>query len=158
RMWEIWQAGNKPASFTAAALPSMSTNNAASSPVRQQAVELLQRRSEQTEQGRPIHADVTTAFREAVALHRKGRLAEAEKCYRQILERHPDHFDSLHLLGVVYSQRGKHAEAVRQIDAALKVNPEAASALNNRGLALEKLERPDEALLSYDQAIALEPD
>src|SRR5262245_38752089 len=98
------------------------------------------------------------AFKQAVALHRRGRFAEAEKLYRQILETHPDRFDSLHLLGVVYGQLGKHAEAVRQIDAALKVNPRVAPALNNRGLALEKLERLDEALASYDQAIALKPD
>jgi tetratricopeptide (TPR) repeat protein len=69
-----------------------------------------------------------------------------------------NHCDRLHLLGVVYSQRGNHAEAVRQIDAALKINPKTASALNNRGNALQELKRPDEALASYNWALALKPD
>src|SRR5262245_54345954 len=102
--------------------------------------------------------DLTGTFKQALAFHRTGRLADAENLYRQILETNPNHFDSLHLLGVVCGQRHKHGEAVRQIDAALKVNPNVASALNNRGLALEKLERLDEALASYDKAIALKPD
>ena len=70
----------------------------------------------------------------------------------------PNHFDSLHLLGVIFHQRGNHAEAVRQIDAALKINPKAAFAHNNRGLVLQELKRFDEALASYDKALALEPD
>jgi tetratricopeptide (TPR) repeat protein len=66
--------------------------------------------------------DYTAAFKQALGFHQTGRLADAEKIYRQILETQPNHFDSLHLLGLVYSQRGKHAEAVRQINAALKTN------------------------------------
>ena len=85
-------------------------------------------------------------------------MAEAEKIYRQILKVQPNHFASLHLLGVIYHQRGYHAKAVRQIDFALKVNPNAASAHCNRGLALHKLKRLDEALASYDKALALKPD
>jgi protein O-GlcNAc transferase len=102
--------------------------------------------------------DVASLFSQALAFHRGGRLEEAENNYLQILEVQSDHFDSLHLLGVVFFQRGSHAEAVRQIDVALKVNPKVASAHNNRGNALQGLERLDEALESYDRAIALEPD
>jgi protein O-GlcNAc transferase len=98
------------------------------------------------------------AFAEAMALHRAGRLAEAQEIYVRILARQPDHFDSRHLLGVVHSQRGNYAEAVRQIDTALTINPKAAAALSNRGFALHELRRFDEAVASYDKAIALKPD
>ena len=64
--------------------------------------------------------EFTVAFKQALGFHQTGRLGEAEKTYRQILETQPEHFDSLHLLGVVYSQRGKYAEAVRQIDVAFE--------------------------------------
>jgi tetratricopeptide (TPR) repeat protein len=94
---------------------------------------------------------------QALALHQAGRLAEAEKNYLQVLKAQPHHFDSLHLLGVIYHQRGNYAEAVRQIDVALKLNPELASAYNNRGNALKELKRLDEAVASYDKAIALNP-
>src|SRR6516162_9934171 len=104
------------------------------------------------------HAELASAFSQALALHQAGRLAEAEKIYGQILKVQPNHFDSLHLVGVIYAQRGNHVESVRQIDLALKINPKAAYAHNNRGNALQKLNRLDDALASYDQAIALKPD
>ena len=48
-------------------------------------------------------------------------------------------------------------EAVRQIDAALKINPMFAPAYCNRGGILQELKRLDDALASYDKAIALNP-
>ena len=38
-------------------------------------------------------------FNEAVALHRQGRLRDAEKIYTRVLKAAPDHFDALNLLG-----------------------------------------------------------
>ncbi len=102
--------------------------------------------------------DPHSAFNQALALHRAGRLADAKEIYRQIAKAHPDHVESRHLLGVVCHQLGDHAEAVRQIGFALRINPRHASAYNNRGVVLQHLKRFDEALASYDQAIALEPD
>src|SRR5689334_19715529 len=101
--------------------------------------------------------DLAGAFNEAMAHHRSGRLVEAEIGYRRILERHPDQFDTLHLLGVVHHQRGKHAEAVAQIDAALRLDPTSAAAHSNRGSSLEALGRLDEALASYERALAIRP-
>jgi hypothetical protein len=64
--------------------------------------------------------ELQSALRQALAFHGGGQLGEAEKGYLKIMQVQPDHFDSLHMLGVVYDQRGNHAEAVRQIDVALK--------------------------------------
>ena len=95
---------------------------------------------------------------EAFALQQAGRLAEAEKAYNQILAAQPDHFDSLHLLGIVYHRRGDDAQALRHIDLALEINPNDILALNNRGIALRALKRFEDALASYDRALALWPD
>ena len=95
---------------------------------------------------------------EAFGLQQAGRLAEAEQAYNQILATHPDHFDSLHLLAIIFHQRGDHAQALRHIDLALKINPNNIPALNNRGIALRELKRFEEALASYDRALALWPD
>jgi tetratricopeptide (TPR) repeat protein len=103
-------------------------------------------------------SEVISLLAEASALHQAGRLAEAEKTYQQILAAEPDHFDSLHLLGIISHQRGDHAQALRHIDLALKVIPDNALALNNRGIALKELKRFEEALASYDRALALQPD
>ena len=84
----------------------------------------------------PPTASITIAplFAEGLALHQAGRLAEAEQLYFRVLAVRPDHFDSLHLLGVIFHQRGDHAEAVRRINLALKLNPNHSPALNNRGM------------------------
>ena len=103
-------------------------------------------------------SELASVFGRALLFHQVSRLLEAEELYRQILKAHPNHFDALHLLGVIYHQRGDHAAAVRHIDAALKINPRLVSAYNNRGNALVELMRFDEALASYDRAIALKPD
>jgi tetratricopeptide (TPR) repeat protein len=101
---------------------------------------------------------VTSLLAEAFALHQAGRLAEAEQTYNRILATQPDHFDTLHLLGIVFHQRGDHAQALLHIDRALKISPNNIPALNNRGIALRELRRFEEALASYDSALALWPD
>jgi tetratricopeptide (TPR) repeat protein len=112
----------------------------------------------------PAHAqhaglsDVASLFAQGLAHHQAGRLVDAETLYNRILATRPDHFDSRHLLGVVFLQRGNHAEAVRHIDLALRRHPDNIHALNNRGTALKELKRFDEALKSYDRALAVRPD
>src|SRR5436190_14884375 len=104
-----------------------------------------------------ISSDLAATFAQALAFHKAGLLAEAETLYRKVIAIQPHHFDSLHLLGVICHQRGNHAEAVRQIDAALNRNPNSAAAHSNRGSALQSLDRFDEALASFDRALALRP-
>jgi Flp pilus assembly protein TadD len=70
-----------------------------------------------------LSIDVASLLHAAVTLHQAGRLGEAEHVYLRILAVQPRHFDSLHLLGVVFSQRGEDVAAVRQMDAAIEVNP-----------------------------------
>ena len=102
--------------------------------------------------------DIGTAFKQGIAHHQAGRLAEAEALYRRVLAVQPRHFDSLHLLGVIAHQRGNNVDAVRQIDAALTLNSNIAGAHSNRGNALLALGRFEDAIASYDRAIALQPD
>jgi tetratricopeptide (TPR) repeat protein len=59
---------------------------------------------------------------------------------------------------VILHQRGKHAEAMQQIDFALKKNRNHAFALNNRGVALGELKHFEGALARFDRAIARQPD
>ena len=52
---------------------------------------------------------------DAVALHRVGRLDEAEAMYRRILETKPGDADALHLLGVVAYQRNRYDEKTEDL-------------------------------------------
>ena len=65
--------------------------------------------------------------------HQAGRLAEAEACYRTILQAEPTHADALHLLGVVAQQVGNYPVAVQLILAAIHSNPRASDYHNNLG-------------------------
>lgn len=101
--------------------------------------------------------DAAHAVEEALALHRQGRLDEAERIYGRVLKAWPDHFDALHLCGMLKLKRGKAGEAYRLIAAALRVEPRSADALCNLGLVLGALKRDGEALASFEKALALDP-
>ncbi len=107
---------------------------------------------------RPAVDGPASSLAEGLARHRAGRLADAERIYSQILGTRPDHFDSRHLLGVVFLQRGNHKDALHHIDLALKAEPNNVFALNNRGVVLQALNRFDEALASLARAVRLRPD
>ena len=90
-------------------------------------------------------------------LHQAGKAWEAELLCRQILEGAPDDFAANQLLGVIRFQEGHPAEALEFFDRAAARQPGFAI-LSNRGAALQLLGRFEEALASYDAALALEPD
>jgi tetratricopeptide (TPR) repeat protein len=101
---------------------------------------------------------VRSLFAEGLALHQAGRLADAEKIYSEVVSLQPDHFDGLHMRGVIFLQCANYTKAVRHIDLALSWNPEDVFALNNRGSALTGMKQFPEALTSYDRALAACPD
>lgn len=101
---------------------------------------------------------VSGVFAQAVSLHQRGAIADAQALYRQILEQVPGHFDALHHLGIAESQSGHFAEANRLLEQALVLEPRSAAAWSNRGIALNALKRYDEALACFDHALAVKPD
>ena len=92
-------------------------------------------------------------FAAALDLHRQGRLTEAELHYRTILAARPDHFDALHMLGVIKLDQGQLGEALNLIAAAMKSKTPSPQILLNYGLVLSALSRHAEALDHFDQAI-----
>jgi tetratricopeptide (TPR) repeat protein len=107
---------------------------------------------------KPGLAAVETKFREASALHERGRLAEAEHLYGEILRQQPDHFDALLRLGVIAAQTGRPERAVELFRKAIKLNGKIPAVHRNLGMALFELKRFRDALASYDRAISLKPD
>ena len=55
-----------------------------------------------------VIADLQGLFADGVRHHQAGRLAEAERVYRAVLEIDPKNADALHLLGVIGGQTGRH--------------------------------------------------
>jgi predicted O-linked N-acetylglucosamine transferase (SPINDLY family) len=93
----------------------------------------------------------------AIALHERGRLAQAEALYRAILQAEPGHFDALHFLGIAAGQQGQAQSAIDLFDRALEINPNDAATHYDRGNALLALRRYAEALDSCERALALDP-
>ena len=106
----------------------------------------------------PQAASPDPDMQHAMALHQQGRLADAECAYAAITQRHPEHAEAWHLLGVVALQTGRLERAVDLIGAAIMRDAGIAGAYNNRAIALRRLGRLEAALDSLDRAIALEPD
>jgi predicted O-linked N-acetylglucosamine transferase (SPINDLY family) len=103
-------------------------------------------------------ADPDAEFARALALHQTGRAADARLLYRDLLQRHPRHFDALHFLAVAEMQHGRLEEADRLFRQALAINPSSAPLHSNRSVVLYDLRRFEEAVASCDRALALKPD
>ncbi len=101
---------------------------------------------------------VSQIFAAALAHHRADRPAEAEALYREILERLPDHPDTLHLLGVVVFQQGRPLEALELITHAVELEPDKTEFLYNLGEVLRSLGRRDDALAYCQRILELEPE
>lgn len=100
---------------------------------------------------------VDAEFQRAYEHHRAGRVADAAALYERVVAAAPSHADALHLLGSIKAQSGQPAEGERLIAAALRIKPDVPLMWSNHGNALALLERRDDAIRSYDRALALAP-
>lgn len=94
----------------------------------------------------------------ATELHQGGRLAEAERGYRQILGTCPDYADALYRLGQLLSTKGSYSEARRVFMRLTRVRPDAAKAWHYLAQACEMLGDVREAERAYRKVSTIEPD
>jgi predicted TPR repeat methyltransferase len=95
-------------------------------------------------------------FEKAKALQKSGSLAQAEECYRQLLERDPRSLKALNNLGVLLEAQKRTAEAERVYRRALQIHPNSADVLYNLGHALQADGRLHDAEQCYRRAISLD--
>ncbi|MCC7217916.1 MAG: tetratricopeptide repeat protein [Burkholderiales bacterium] len=101
--------------------------------------------------------DVEAALAEARALQRRGRLDEARRACRAILDAVPTSREALRLAGLVSFLREAHDELLLVADEVARRAPDSAAAAALRGLACLAQGRAGDALASCEAAIALEP-
>jgi tetratricopeptide (TPR) repeat protein len=106
----------------------------------------------------PATMALQAKFMQGVMMHQQGKLADAESIYREVLQRQPNYFDALHLLGVIALQTQHTELGVELIRKAIGLNANVAAAHSDLGVALTELKLPAEALASCNKAIALKPD
>ena len=77
---------------------------------------------------------------QAFRLLQEGKLADAEKAFRALLDRYPDE-PSLHGgLGMVYSRMKRYAEAVHEFERVLELKPGDLRAYNDLGVTYLRLD------------------
>jgi tetratricopeptide (TPR) repeat protein len=104
----------------------------------------------------PGHFDVVV--QQALVLHQRGQIGDAESLYRQVLAAEPDHPDALHLLGLAKFQGGSPSQAVELIRRAATLRPRNWAFQGNLANVLFQLGNYAEAMAAYRQAAMLKPD
>ena len=94
---------------------------------------------------------------QALQLHRAKKHAEARVLYEQVLGRFPNHFDALHLLGMLCFEQGQHEEALRYLSHALRQNASQAFLHNHYGIVLKATGNIGQAQAAFQEACRIEP-
>jgi protein O-GlcNAc transferase len=102
-------------------------------------------------------SETTDLLQQALALHRRGAVAEAAARYADVLRADPGNAEAYCYLGMIACQHGRFAEGAERARQSLARDPDNPRAHVLLGRALAALGRPDEALASLDRAIALDP-
>ena len=97
-------------------------------------------------------------YESGLSHYRAGRLAEAERIYRQVLALQPNHADTLHMLGVLELQAGRLDAGIELSRRAIAICSTRAIYYRNLGNGLLRTGRIDEAIAVQRQAIRLNPD
>lgn len=99
--------------------------------------------------------EVNNLFRTALALHKIGKIDEAEILYEKILKKNAKHNDSLHLLGVIKSQNNQHLQAINLIEKAIQINDKNAGYYNNLAIAYLKINNINKSILNFNKSIEI---
>jgi predicted O-linked N-acetylglucosamine transferase (SPINDLY family) len=97
---------------------------------------------------------VHQALQLAVQHHQSGKLADAERLYRLILQQDSANPDALHLLGVICGQSGRRGEGIGLIRKALEQKPGEMAFLGNLGRTLLDHGEVEEAIAVLRRAAA----
>ncbi len=109
--------------------------------------------------GDKLHAgSLAAVFKRASELHKAGKLVQAERGYRQILDTEPQHVQALYCLGQLMVTRGKHGAAKRLFMALTEIRPQSEKAWAWLAQSLEARGRLADAVDAYRTIIRINPD
>lgn len=119
----------------------------------------LRRRGAEPSFGSAANAALTETIAElyeaAVACHRAGGLAEAERGYRDILARFPAHAETHSMLGAVLMARGRTDEAIRHFEHVVALKPTQRRAYEDLSRACLAAGQLKGAIATASRALAL---
>ncbi|MCA8919531.1 MAG: tetratricopeptide repeat protein, partial [Planctomycetes bacterium] len=93
----------------------------------------------------------------AIALHRAGKLNEAEAAYVAVPQNAPEHVDAVHLRGVLALQRGNAGQAIELIQQAIQIRNDVPAMHSNIAEAYRAMGRLNDAIAHARTALKLDP-
>lgn len=93
----------------------------------------------------------------AIQLHESGRFDEAKSLYHKVLEAHPHHAGTRHMLGLAEHQSGQHNAAIEQLKKAAAAEPRNAMYAGNLGVAYKAQGDNERAITAYKKALGIDP-
>ena len=96
-------------------------------------------------------------FQWALTMHRQGQLDNAAIAYKEIILEKPNYLEVLHMFGLLRYQQGSNNDAMRYLNAALKIAPANASILTDSGVVLSKIGQHWNAVVNYNKSLTLRP-
>jgi protein O-GlcNAc transferase len=96
-------------------------------------------------------------FESGLAHHRAGRVAEAERVYREVLARQPNHAQAYYNLGIALIDRAPMANVAACFREAIRIKPDYGEAYVNLGVVLVSSGLFDEAFAVNEEAVRLLP-
>tara|TARA_B100000700_G_scaffold110280_1_gene124297 strand:+ start:456 stop:1922 length:1467 start_codon:yes stop_codon:yes gene_type:complete len=95
---------------------------------------------------------IKETFELAFQNHKNNNLEIAEKLYKEIIEKDPNHFGSAFYLGTLSMQNKNFEEAIKWYEKAIKINPNFPDAYNNLGTIFQNLKKYENAITYYEKA------
>ena len=99
-----------------------------------------------------------TKIKEAISLHKAGELQKAENVCLEIINKEPNNFFILYLLGIISLQKNDLKSSADLFSRSIKAKHDNPDVHYNLGVVLYKLKKLDSALDSYKNTIELKPD
>jgi len=97
-------------------------------------------------------------YEQARIHHTQGELELALQAYAQALKVQPNHFNTLHMAGILMAQQSEFESADSLLEQAVKVDPDHADAHSNWGMVLNELKQFQQSKLVLQRAIQLKPE
>jgi len=99
--------------------------------------------------------DIT--FDKALIFYSNGKFDNAEIICKELLEKNPESFELINLIGAIYLQQEKYDEAIIQFKKAIKINTLHPSLYNNLGVAFKKNNDFKGSIKYFEKSIDLNP-
>jgi tetratricopeptide (TPR) repeat protein len=112
-------------------------------------------RSERNLGDKLARGSLPSVFRRATELHKSGKMVQAERGYRQILETDPNHAQALFCLGQLMSSLGRHGAAKRLFTTLTELRPQSEKAWLWLAQTLETRQRIPDAIRAYQTLAGL---